>query len=75
VAVGGFGLCGIPETLLEALRQYEKAQDLILVTTTSGVDGFGPGLLFESPGKVKRLIASYAGENKVCHNNEKSFLH
>lgn len=64
VAIGGFGLCGIPETLLEALRQYEKAQDLILVTTTSGVDGFGPGLLFESPGKVRRLIASYAGENK-----------
>ncbi len=61
---GGFGLGGIPETLLNELANDERATDLTIASLTAGVDGFGLGLLFES-GKVKRMIASYVGENHV----------
>lgn len=65
VAIGGFGLCGIPETLISSLANNSDAQSLTTVALTAGVDGFGMGKLFETPGKVKRMISSYVGENKV----------
>lgn len=64
INVGGFGLGGIPETLLNELANNERAQDLTVASLTAGVDGFGLGLLFEA-GKIKRMIASYVGENQV----------
>jgi len=62
IAVGGFGLCGIPEALIAALRD-SKVSDLICISNNAGVDGFGLGLLLESR-QVKKMIASYVGENK-----------
>lgn len=65
VAVGGFGLGGIPETLLNALSsQANGPTSLTVASLTAGVDGFGLGRLLEA-GKVKRMISSYVGENKV----------
>ena len=63
VAAGGFGLGGIPETLINEISQTDDAHDLTVVSLTAGVDGFGIGKLLEA-GKVKRLISSYVGENK-----------
>ena len=65
LAVGGFGLGGIPETLLNELARddFVEARDLTIASLTASVDGFGLGRLFEA-GKVKRMIASYVGENK-----------
>lgn len=63
VAVGGFGLGGNPETLLQAVSELPQASDLTVVSLTAGVDGAGIGLLLEA-NKVKRLISSYVGENK-----------
>jgi 3-oxoacid CoA-transferase len=63
VAVGGFGLGGNPETLLDEISKNETASDLTVASLTGGVDGFGIGKLLEA-GKVKRLISSYVGENK-----------
>jgi hypothetical protein len=68
IAFGGFGLCGIPETLISALANNAEAQSLTAVALTAGVDGFGMGKLFETPGKIKRMISSYVGENKVKHS-------
>jgi 3-oxoacid CoA-transferase len=70
VAVGGFGLVGNPETLLQELSVTESASDLTVASLTGGVDGFGIGVLLEA-GKVKRLISSYVGENKFL---EQQFL-
>lgn len=65
VAVGGFGLGGIPETLLNTLSAWEGGpSNLTVASLTAGVDGFGLGKLFEY-GKVKRMISSYVGENKT----------
>jgi acyl CoA:acetate/3-ketoacid CoA transferase alpha subunit len=65
IAVGGFGLGGTPETLLNALSTWENGpSDLTVVSLTAGVDNVGLGRLFEA-GKVKRMISSYVGENKV----------
>ena len=65
VAVGGFGLGGIPETLLNELSsQDDGPTNLTVASLTAGVDSFGLGRLFEA-GKVKRMISSYVGENKV----------
>ena len=65
IAVGGFGLGGIPETLLNELSfQDHGPTSLTVVSLTAGVDSFGLGRLFEA-GKVKRMISSYVGENKV----------
>ena len=62
---GGFGLGGIPETLLNALSTWEDGpSNLTVASLTAGVDSFGLGRLFEA-GKVKRVISSYVGENKV----------
>jgi len=71
IAVGGFGLGGIPETLLNALSsQNDGLSSLTVVSLTAGVDSFGLGRLFEA-GKVKRVISSYVGENK---NFERMFF-
>jgi 3-oxoacid CoA-transferase subunit A len=62
IAVGGFGLCGIPEALIAAVREL-GVQNLTAISNNAGVDGFGLGLLLESR-QVKKMIASYVGENK-----------
>ncbi|MGI5498975.1 CoA transferase subunit A [Lentzea sp. CA-135723] len=62
VAVGGFGLAGIPWFLIEALLE-QGADDLTIVSNNCGVDGAGLGLLLESR-RISRVIASYVGENK-----------
>ena len=62
LAVGGFGLCGIPEALIEALRDSAK-KDLTVISNNAGVDGFGLGLLLETR-QVRKMISSYVGENK-----------
>ena len=60
---GGFGLCGIPETLIEALR-HSGVKDLTVVSNNAGVDGIGLGLLLETR-QIKKMISSYVGENKI----------
>ncbi|HET6740501.1 MAG TPA: CoA transferase subunit A [Kribbella sp.] len=62
LAVGGFGLAGIPWFLIEALLE-QGARDLTVVSNNCGVDGAGLGLLLER-GRISRVIASYVGENK-----------
>jgi 3-oxoacid CoA-transferase subunit A len=62
LAVGGFGLCGIPEALIGAVREL-GAKNLTAISNNAGVDGFGLGLLLETR-QVKKMIASYVGENK-----------
>src|ERR1700744_1004010 len=61
-AVGGFGLCGIPEALIAALRD-SKVRDITCISNNAGVDGFGLGLLLETR-QIKKMISSYVGENK-----------
>ncbi|GAB3465091.1 CoA transferase subunit A [Azotobacter salinestris] len=62
LAVGGFGLCGIPETLIAALRDSGRKQ-LTVISNNAGVDGFGLGLLLETR-QIRKMISSYVGENK-----------
>ena len=62
LAVGGFGLCGIPEALIEALKD-SKVQNLTVISNNAGVDGFGLGKLLETR-QITKMIASYVGENK-----------
>ncbi|MBV8618735.1 MAG: CoA transferase subunit A [Curvibacter sp.] len=62
LAVGGFGLCGIPEALIDALRD-SGARDLSVISNNAGVDGFGLGKLLETR-QIKKMISSYVGENK-----------
>jgi 3-oxoacid CoA-transferase subunit A len=62
VAVGGFGLCGIPEALITALRD-SGAKNLTCVSNNAGVDGFGLGMLLATR-QIKKMISSYVGENK-----------
>ena len=62
IAVGGFGLCGIPEALIDALRD-SGAQNLTAISNNAGVDGFGLGKLLETR-QIKKMISSYVGENK-----------
>jgi 3-oxoacid CoA-transferase subunit A len=62
VLSGGFGLCGIPENLILALRD-SGAKGITAVSNNAGVDGWGLGLLLESR-QIKKMIASYVGENK-----------
>ena len=69
MAVGGFGLCGIPEALIEALKA-SGVKDLTVISNNAGVDGFGLGKLLESR-QIKRMISSYVGENKEF---ERQFL-
>ena len=63
VMVGGFGLCGIPEHLIVALRDT-GVKDLTCVSNNAGIDGAGLGLLLETR-QIKKMIASYVGENKL----------
>ena len=69
LAVGGFGLCGIPEALITALKET-GAKDLTCISNNAGIDGFGLGLLLETK-QIKKMIASYVGENKEF---ERQFL-
>ena len=62
LAVGGFGLCGIPEALIEALRD-SGVKGLTVISNNAGVDGFGLGKLLETR-QIKKMISSYVGENK-----------
>jgi 3-oxoacid CoA-transferase subunit A len=62
VAVGGFGLCGIPEALIAALRD-SGAKGLTAISNNAGVDGFGLGQLLETR-QIRKMISSYVGENK-----------
>jgi 3-oxoacid CoA-transferase subunit A len=69
IAVGGFGLCGIPEALIEAVRQL-GVTGLTAISNNAGVDGKGLGLLLQTR-QVKKMISSYVGENKEF---ERQFL-
>ena len=69
IGVGGFGLCGIPEALIEALKD-SGAQNLTAVSNNAGVDDFGLGKLLRTR-QVKKMISSYEGENKEF---ERQFL-
>ncbi|MFK7931306.1 MAG: CoA transferase subunit A [Myxococcota bacterium] len=69
IMAGGFGLCGIPEHLIAAVRELGSSQ-LTFISNNAGVDGFGLGLLLESR-QVKKMISSYVGENKEF---ERQFL-
>jgi 3-oxoacid CoA-transferase subunit A len=62
LAVGGFGLCGIPEALIDALRD-SGAKHLTVISNNAGVDGFGLGKLLETR-QIRKMISSYVGENK-----------
>ena len=62
IAVGGFGLCGIPEALIAALRD-SGVKNLTAISNNAGVDGFGLGLLLQTR-QIKKMISSYVGENK-----------
>jgi 3-oxoacid CoA-transferase subunit A len=63
VMVGGFGLCGIPENAIEALRD-SGAKGLTAISNNAGVDGFGLGTLLAT-GQIRKMISSYVGENKL----------
>lgn len=62
LAVGGFGLCGIPEALIDALRD-SGVRNLTVISNNAGVDGFGLGKLLETR-QIRKMISSYVGENK-----------
>jgi len=62
IAVGGFGLCGIPEALIAALRD-SGAKQLTCISNNAGVDGFGLGMLLATR-QIRKMISSYVGENK-----------
>ena len=61
IAAGGFGLCGIPELLLQAIKDH-GAKDLTFASNNAGVDDFGIGILLQTK-QVKKMISSYVGEN------------
>jgi 3-oxoacid CoA-transferase subunit A len=63
IMAGGFGLCGIPETLILAIRD-SGAKDLTFISNNAGVDGAGLGLLLETR-QIRKMISSYVGENKL----------
>jgi 3-oxoacid CoA-transferase subunit A len=60
---GGFGLCGIPDTLIDAIRE-SGVKDLTVISNNAGIDGAGLGLLLESR-QIRKMISSYVGENKL----------
>jgi len=63
IMAGGFGLCGMPENLIAALRDH-GVRNLTVISNNCGVDGFGLGLLLEN-GQIRKMISSYVGENKL----------
>ena len=60
---GGFGLCGIPETLIDAVHRT-GAKELTIISNNANIDGVGLGLMLED-GQIKRMVSSYVGENKI----------
>src|SRR6202051_2561148 len=60
---GGFGLCGVPEALIEAVRK-SGVQNLTVVSNNAGIDGAGLGILLETR-QIQKMISSYVGENKL----------
>src|SRR3954465_3060867 len=69
VMSGGFGLCGIPENLILALRD-SGARTLTVISNNAGADRFGLGLVLETP-QIRKMVSSYVGENKEF---ERQFL-
>src|SRR5215510_3498503 len=63
IMMGGFGLCGIPENLIKALRD-KGSKNLTIISNNAGVDGRGAGLLLEAR-QIRKVIATYVGENKL----------
>jgi 3-oxoacid CoA-transferase subunit A len=63
ILMGGFGLCGIPENLIAAIRR-KGVKDLTIVSNNAGVDDFGIGVLLQQR-QVKKMISTYVGENKL----------
>jgi 3-oxoacid CoA-transferase subunit A len=63
IMMGGFGLSGIPENLIDALRR-KGTKDLTIISNNAGVDDFGIGLLLQNK-QVKKMVSSYVGENKM----------
>ena len=63
IMCGGFGLCGIPEVLIQALKDT-GAKNLTAISNNAGTDGFGLGLLLETR-QIRKMISSYVGENKL----------
>src|SRR5687767_6258830 len=63
IMAGGFGLCGIPETLIEAVRDA-GVRDLTVISNNAGIDGIGLGRLLDTR-QIKKMISSYVGENKT----------
>ena len=63
IMAGGFGLCGIPETLIQAIRD-SGVRNLTVVSNNAGVDGIGLGILLETK-QIRKMISSYVGENKL----------
>ena len=63
VMLGGFGLCGIPENLISALRD-KGTKNLTIISNNAGIDGRGAGLLLEAR-QIRKIIATYVGENKL----------
>src|SRR6478609_1417349 len=62
IAAGGFGLCGIPETLIDAILE-SGVKDLTVISNNAGVDDFGLGRLLKTR-QIRKMISSYVGENK-----------
>src|ERR1700722_14222282 len=62
IAAGGFGLCGIPETCIEAIRR-SGTRDITVISNNASIDDFGLGVLLRGR-QVKKMISSYVGENK-----------
>lgn len=69
IMAGGFGLCGIPENLIDAIKE-SGAKNLTFISNNCGVDDFGLGILLNT-GQIKKMISSYVGENKIF---EKQYL-
>jgi 3-oxoacid CoA-transferase subunit A len=63
IMAGGFGLCGIPETLIQAIRE-SGVNDLTVISNNAGIDGVGLGLLLETK-QIRKMVSSYVGENKT----------
>jgi 3-oxoacid CoA-transferase subunit A len=63
ILMGGFGLCGIPENLIAAVRR-KGTKNLTIVSNNAGIDGFGIGILLENR-QVRKMVSTYVGENKL----------
>src|SRR3954468_21845230 len=64
ICAGGFGLCGIPERLIDAIRE-SGVKDLTIVSNNAGIDNEGLGKLLRTR-QIRKMISSYVGENKEC---------